>query len=222
MINNGLGHWQISMVDVLSMLMILTATLITEETNLRRAVYIYVVQTLLLASSFLVIGVTYNWLILWAISAVVTKATICPYFILRAISHTKSLETEKPLIPSSASFLSIAILIVLSLELSRRLSGAPTLLGVVPLAVSLTLTMIGLLTIVTRRNIIKHILGLLHFENGAHLNLAVLAFQVPETVEMGIITDAVVLVFILALLATKIYKQTSSQDVSVLTTLKYS
>ncbi len=222
MISNSLEPWQISAVDVFSMLMILTATLITEETDLRRAVYIYIVQTLLLASSFVVIGVTYNWLILWAISAIVTKATICPYFILKAISRTKYIESEKPLIPSSISYLSIAILIVLSLELSRRFSGVQTILGAVPLAVSLTLTMIGLLTIVTRRNIIKHILGLLHFENGAHLNLAVLAFQVPETVEMGIITDAVVLVFILAFLATKIYKQTGSHDVSVLTTLKYS
>lgn len=45
--------------------------------------------------------------------------------------------------------------------------------------------MIGLLCIVTQRNILKQVFGYCLMENGAHLTLALLAPRAPELVEIG-------------------------------------
>lgn len=59
------------------------------------------------------------------------------------------------------------------------------------LAVSLGHFMLGLLCIVTQRNILKQVFGYCLMENGSHLTLALLANRAPELVEIGIATDAI-------------------------------
>lgn len=88
------------------------------------------------------------------------------------------------------------------------------------LAVSLGHFLIGLLCIVTQRNILKNIFGYCLMENGAHLMLALLAFRAPELVEVGIATDAIFAVIVMTLMARKIYRTLHTLDVKQLTALK--
>ena len=88
------------------------------------------------------------------------------------------------------------------------------------LAVSLGHFMIGLLCIVSQRNIIKQIFGYCLMENGAHLTLALLAYRVPELVEIGITTDAIFAVVVMCYFARRIYKVLNTLDANKLNVLK--
>ncbi len=57
-------------------------------------------------------------------------------------------------------------------------------------------------------------------ENGSHLTLALLAYNAPELVEIGIATDAVFGVLIMVVLAVQIYRSLHTLDASTLTSLK--
>jgi hydrogenase-4 component E len=72
----------------------------------------------------------------------------------------------------------------------------------------------------TQRNLLKQVLGFCLMENGSHLTLALLAYNAPELVEIGIATDAVFGVVIMTALALQIYKSLHTLDAASLTTLK--
>ena len=72
------------------------------------------------------------------------------------------------------------------------------------LAVSLAHFFLGLACIVTQRNILKQVFGYCLMENGSHLTLALLAPNAPELVEVGIATDAIFAVIVMAVLASRI------------------
>ena len=88
------------------------------------------------------------------------------------------------------------------------------------LAVSVAHFFFGELCILTQRNVLKQILGFCLMENGSHLTLALLAYDAPGLVEIGIATDAVFGVVIMAILAVQIYKSLHTLDAAELTTLK--
>ncbi|MGB9801583.1 MAG: NADH-quinone oxidoreductase subunit K, partial [Arcobacter sp.] len=73
---------------------------------------------------------------------------------------------------------------------------------------------------VLRNSAIKQILAYCTFENGIHLSLALMAYNSPEIVELGILTDALFAVIILAIFAQRFYKYFGSLDVSKATELK--
>lgn len=71
------------------------------------------------------------------------------------------------------------------------------------LAVALGHFLLGLLCIVSQRNILQQIFGYCLMENGSHLVLALLAWRAPELVEIAIATDAIFAVIVMVLLARK-------------------
>jgi hydrogenase-4 component E len=86
--------------------------------------------------------------------------------------------------------------------------------------VSLAHFFLGLACIITQRNILKQIFGYCLMENGSHLTLALLAYQAPELVEIGVATDAIFAVIVMAVIATRIQKTVHSLDSHDLMTLK--
>ena len=57
-------------------------------------------------------------------------------------------------------------------------------------------------------------------ENGAHLTLALMAYNSPEIVDIGILTDAIFAVIIMSILTTRFYKYFGSLDTSNARNLK--
>ena len=97
----------------------------------------------------------------------------------------------------------------------------PMATGLKPaLAVALGHFLLGLLCIVSQRNILRQIFGYCLMENGSHLVLALLAWRAPELVEIGIATDAIFAVIVMVLLARKIWRTHGTLDVNNLTALK--
>jgi hydrogenase-4 component E len=64
------------------------------------------------------------------------------------------------------------------------------------------------------------VFGYCLMENGSHLTLALMANRAPELVEIGLVTDAIFAVIIMAVIGTMIRSQLQTLDVRQLTSLR--
>jgi hydrogenase-4 component E len=210
----------INLINSLSGLLILTSLLVIEAKTLRMSAIQYGIQSFVLVLIFLALAVTMEaeQLYLWAASAFVTKALLVPYVLARA---EKNMEGQPPAnvkpwpsIALAAISLIVSFIVIDKLQLKIASEFKPAL------AVSIAHFFFGQLCILTQKNMLKQVLGFCLMENGSHLTLALMAYNAPELVEVGIATDAVFGVIIMALLVVQINKSLHTLDVTQLKSLK--
>lgn len=210
-------------VNILGGLLIVTSLLVVLSKKPRKAAYIYAVQSLILVSCFVALGITTGstGLFTWAGTAFFTKVLFVPAVMLFTIKKIGPQEKETPsLISPMVSVILVAVEVLLCFVAVQGIN-LPTAVEVKPaLAVSLAHFFIGLTCIVTQRNILKQVFGYCLMENGSHLTLALLAPGAPHLVEVGVTTDAIFAVIIMAIVAYRVYKVTKSLDSNDLMELK--
>ncbi|MDI6913128.1 MAG: hydrogenase 4 membrane subunit [Desulfitobacteriaceae bacterium] len=209
-------------VNSLAVLLILTSLLVVESRRLKVSAYFYSLQSLVLISIFLSIAVINEaeQLYLWSITTLITKAFLVPFILLRVIKTTGVVEEEPPLVGTTWSVILAALMVGLAFILVQPFHILAVLKYKTVLAVSLAHFLLGLHCMITRRNALKQLLGFCLMENGSHLTLAIMAYNVPELAEIGILTDAVFAVLIMSLIAVKLYKAFGTMDASRLKMLK--
>jgi hydrogenase-4 component E len=211
-----------NLINGLSGLLIFTSLLVIETKKPRWSAILYSVQSLVLVLIFLALAVfmAANQLYLWAASAFLTKSVLVPLILYRALAQVKAQESPRnPIGPALSIFLAavaiaVSFIVVNQIELKAAEAFKPAL------AVSIAHFFFGQLCILTQRNIYKQILGFCLMENGSHLTLALLAYNAPDLVEIGIATDAVFAVIIMVLLANQIYRNLHTLDAAELNGLK--
>jgi len=210
----------INLINSLSGLLILTSLLVIEAKTLRRSAILYGIQSFVLVLIFLALAVTMKaeQLYLWAASAFVTKALLVPFVLARA---EKNMEGQPPAnakpwpsIALAAISLIVSFIVIDKLQLKIASEFKPAL------AVSIAHFFFGQLCILTQKNMLKQVLGFCLMENGSHLTLALMAYNAPELVEVGIATDAVFGVIIMVILLVQINKSLHTLDVTELKSLK--
>jgi len=212
----------VNLINSLSGLLILTSLLVIEAKTLRQSAIQYGIQSFVLVLIFLALASTMEGaesLYYWAASAFLTKAVLVPIIILARAE--KSMEgqpaaTVRPWasIALAGASLVVSFLVVNSLQLRIAVEFKPAL------AVSIAHFFFGQLCILTQKNMLKQVLGFCLMENGSHLTLALLAYNAPELVEVGIATDAVFGVIIMVILLVQINKSLHTLDVTELKSLK--
>jgi hydrogenase-4 component E len=211
-----------ALINSLSGLLILTSLLVIEAKNLRKAAILYSVQSFVLVLIFLALAVTMEaeQLYLWAASAFVTKVLLVPYILYRAQKGVAEADQVQMTVKPAVSLILAAVTLVISFVVVSQLDLEIATEFKPALAVSVAHFFFGELCIMTQRNMLKQVLGFCLMENGSHLTLALLAYNAPELVEVGIATDAVFGVVIMVVLALQIYKSLHTLDAASLTTLK--
>lgn len=194
-------------IDSMAVLLVVTSLLVVEARRLRVAAYMYAIQSLVLVSIFLALAVWMDAkpLYIWSFTALATKAVLVPYLLLRTIEGVGEEEVEGTLSTAVSVFIA-ALLVALSFAVTGALLEYAILRVKIALAVSVAHFLLGLLAILTQKNALKQILGYCLMENGSHLTLALTAYNAPETVEMGILTDAVFAVVIMTILVRRLHK----------------
>jgi hydrogenase-4 component E len=210
------------LINSLSGLLILTSLLVIESKKLRTSAIMYGVQSLVLVLIFLALAVMLNetQLFLWAASAFVTKVLLVPFILYRAQKRIAEpqpdlggMKTTTSIILAAAA-VAVSFLIINQLDLEIAAGFKPAL------AISVAHFFFGQICILTHRNLLKQVLGFCLMENGSHLTLALLAYDAPGLVEVGIATDAVFGVVIMVALAMQIYSKLHTLDAASLTSLK--
>lgn len=209
------------LINGLAGLLVLTSLGVIVAKTAKKSAALYSLQSLVLVLLFVALAheMQAHELYLWAAGALLTKVIAVP-LILR-FSLRKLDESQIPagmnaawLIPITAVIVCLCYFAVSPLDVPLAESLKPAL------SVSLGHFLLGLLCIVSQRNIVKQVFGYCLMENGAHLTLALLAYNAPELVEIGIATDAIFAVIIMVVLVNKIYRTFNSLDAKQLMSLK--
>ncbi|WP_312285322.1 hydrogenase 4 membrane subunit [Yokenella regensburgei] len=209
-------------VNNLAGLMMVTSLLVIGARHPRSSCWFYALQSLVLVLIFFTLSRTLGseQLLMWSFSAFLTKVVLVPLIMGFALRKISDPAADVSLISPAMLMVAAAVIVVLCWFVVRPVA-LPLLHELKPaLAVALGHFLLGLLCIVTQRNILKQVFGYCLMENGSHLVLALLANKAPELVEIGIATDAIFAVIVMVLLVRKIWRTLGTLDVNKLTALK--
>ncbi len=147
------------------------------------------------------------------------KAIILPHFLTRAILEAEVRREVEPLIGFATAMALGAAAVALSFAIARRipLPDADTAL-LVPIALSTVI--IGLVVLTTRSKAISQVVGYLVLENGIFVFGLSQAERVPFLVELGVLLDVFVGIFIMGIVVFHINRAFDSLDSTRLSELK--
>lgn len=212
------------LVNVLGACLIITSMMVVLARTGRAAAFLYSLQSLVLVGVLASLGAVTGSteLFTWSATAFATKVVLVPAILLFTLKKIGD-DAEADLPPKLNPMKSVALVAVEVFVCFVAVSGIdlPTAAAAKPtLAVSLAHFFIGLTCIVIQRSIFKQIFGYCLMENGSHVTLALLAPQAPELVEIGVATDAIFAVIILAVLVWRMARYAHTLDADDLCELK--
>ena len=153
---------------------------------------------------------------------IIVKAIVLPWFLRWAMREADVRREVEPAIGYLASLLVGAFAVGVSFAVANRL---PAAIGeehglLVPVAFATLL--IGLLVLITRSKAITQVVGYLMLENGVYLFGLTLTRRIAFLVEMGVLLDVFVAVFIMGIVVFHINREFDSISAANLVELKES
>jgi hydrogenase-4 component E len=202
--------------------MLVTAYLMVGQKALFTAIRLYSVQSFLLGGVAIVMGVTAHKAHLLASAGltIVLKGVLIPWFLMRVIDRIGIHREVKPFLNVPSSLLICLGFTVIGYRVSTRLAEGAAGVPHHVIGASLSMLLMGLFLMVTRRKAVTQILALLTVENSVFLVALGATTGMPLIVELGISFDVIVAVLVLGILVHRIVDRFESMDVSRLSKLK--
>jgi hydrogenase-4 component E len=158
--------------------------------------------------------------VLLASGNIALKGVAFPWLLLRLRARADFSREVEPFVGYIASVLFGILALCLSVWLALKMRPA---LGRAPfelLHASIFLILVGLFLIIARRKALMQVIGYLVLENGIFLFGVVAVVSTPLLVELGVLLDAFVAVFVMGIAIFHINREFGSMDVDRLTALK--
>ncbi len=209
------------LVNAILVLLVLTGFLLLSSSRLVACIRAVSIQGMLLG--ILAIAVQGGQLsvagVLLPLTSAVVKGFLLPWLLFRAMREAETTREVEPLISYNLSILSGAGALAVSLWLGQRLMlpTQPASSLLVPAAFFTSL--VGLLVIVSRRKALTQVLGYLALENGVYAFGAAVALELPALVELGILLDVFVGVFVMGIAIFHISREFDHIDTDKLASL---
>ena len=150
----------------------------------------------------------------------VLKVWGVPYFLNRSVREASVRTEVEPLIGFGVSLMLGAGLVGLSFALARQLPLPQRPASDLLIPVAFSLLMIGLLLIVSRSKAVTQVVGYLVMENGIFLFGLLLIDVFPYLIELGVLLDLFVAVFVMGIVIFHINRAFDHIDSHQLDTLK--
>jgi hydrogenase-4 component E len=147
------------------------------------------------------------------------KAVALPSVLMWAMREVVVRREVEPSLGPLGSVLAGVLALGLSLAIGGRLPALDPGLPPFLVATSFTTLMSGMLVLTTRRKAMAQVVGYLLLENGVYLFGMILAGRVPLLVEVGVLLDLMVGVFIMGLVLFHMNRELESLDSSRLSEL---
>ena len=209
--------------DLAGAVFLLSSFAMVATRQVRGDLNFFVVQSVSLAASALLIGALEGQQDLFIVAGVtvITKPIVIPILLRRMVPdevHTRREIVQALNVPTS-------LLVALGLAVACYFAGkalstamiGPELLGNLP--IGMAGLVIGALTIAVRREAVPQRLGLLAMENGAFFAGIVLAPGLPMIAELAAAFDVIIITVVVALLTRAIHERVGSTEVGSLKTL---
>jgi len=207
--------------EVVLLLVLMTNFAVLVTDRLSTCIRIMAIQGVLLAVLPLASGAPFGFHIgLLTFGTIAIKAIVLPRILLWAIREAAVRRELEPAIGPIASVLLGLAAVAIAFGVATRLphSAGHSAAGLVP--VSLASLMMGLVVLTTRRKALSLVIGYLMLENGIYVFGLTLAGDIPLLVELGVLLDVFVGVFIMGLVLFQINRELETQDSRRLTELR--
>lgn len=205
--------------NLLTVLLLFTAFLLTRVSKLRLAVQVLLVQSIAVAAACVWSGLESGALHTYiaAVMTVVIKVGLVPYALFRVVRRLRDERESHPILSPNQTSLAAALLLAVTYGLMDQ-----TLPGVNRdmLSGALALFLIGLLMMITRRQAVLQIIGLIMLENGLYLLGLSMTNGLPMIIEQGVFFDVLVAVIVLGILTRRLKLSFQTTDTTVLRKLK--
>jgi hydrogenase-4 component E len=205
-------------------LFLLTALGVVATRQVLASLQLFIVQSLLLTLSAVLLGIATASIHLFAVAAITiaTKTLLIPWLLRHTVSDEvyRTREIERVLnIPSS--LLVAAVLIVLAYAVANPLAGVVEVpFGRINLPLGIAAMFLGAFTIAVRREAVPQLLGLLAVENGVFFAGIAIVPNLPVIAELAAAVDVPVITLVVGLLTRQIYKRLGTTAVGQLSALR--
>jgi hydrogenase-4 component E len=162
-----------------------------------------------------------NWQsLVIAFGAILFKGWLIPRMLFQAMRDVDISKEVEPFIGFVPSLLLGALGTGLALLFSRSLPLAPQHADSLLIPASLSTVLTGLILLTTRRKAITQVVGYLVLENGVFIMGLTLVHAMPFMVEMGVLLDLLVGIFVMGIIINHIQREFASLDTAQLSQLK--
>ncbi len=210
------------LLDTLLMLLVLTNFRLLGTSRLSACIQTMAFQAVVLCALLVAMNASLLTvrLVAFAAATVAVKGTLLPWLLRRAARESGTHREIQPLIGFTTSILVGAVLLGMCFLLSQPLKEGLPVGGRPILAAALFTILTGLLLIVSRRNALAQVLGYLAMENGVYAFGAALVVQEPLLVEMGVLLDVLVAIFVMGIAIFHISREFEHVETDRLSELK--
>ena len=203
--------------DLLTILLLSAAILLTRVSNLRLGINIVIAQSIIVAIACVIVGVQTGQVHMYiaALLTVVIKVGLIPYALYRVLLY---LQEEREIVKPNFSTFTAILAIILTHSLIGKVLPSFAVASTLPAAISLAF--IGLLLIMTRNQALMQTIGLITMENGLYLMGLSITKGLPLIIELGIFFDVLVAVVILVILTYRLKLSLATTDTGLLKKLR--
>ncbi|HXX67395.1 MAG TPA: hypothetical protein VEK07_09450 [Polyangiaceae bacterium] len=158
--------------------------------------------------------------VLIAVGTTVIKAIVIPWMLSRAMREAAIVHEVEPFIGYILSLMLGAIGTGLALLFVGTLPLVPQHVGSLLIPTSLSTVLTGFILLTTRRKAITQVAGYLVLENGIFVMGLALIEALPFFVEVGVLLDLLVAIFVMGIIILQISREFASLDTTRLSALK--
>ena len=148
------------------------------------------------------------------------RGIVFPLLLSRTLESAGVRQEVEPYVGYTASLLFGVFAILASIWLGARLGLARPALPPLAGPVAIFTILVGLFLIVSRKKAVTQVLGYLVMENGIYVLGIWMVAEIPMLVELGVLLDAFVAVFVMGIATWRIRREFDHIDVDQLDSLK--
>ncbi len=206
---------------IISVLLILSCMLLLGSSRLHVAIRVVAAQGVLLGILPVIRSVDHLTAGIWilSVSTIVSKSVVLPWLMRICLRNAEIRREIEPFIGFGSSLIYGTGLLALAVWVTVRMHLAPGEAPAVLMTSSFFLVFVGLFILVTRRKAITQSLAYLVLENGVYGVGVSMSLDFPFIVELGILLDVFVGVFLMGNLLFHLDSEFEHMDVDKLTEL---
>jgi hydrogenase-4 component E len=209
------------LIEIIGALLLITMIIILETRNLHHAIYTMSVHSFLIALAGAVLGAaTHNndlWVI--AILTLAVKVIALPWLLLKVIHRMRIHRKIEVLIPVTVTLGIAAAIVMLTFYLSSSLGSVKQVITGNALPIGISLMLIGILVMMSRRKALMQMVGLFASENGIFFTAMAVSQGMPLIIEIGVTLDVILGALVMGLIMLRV-KANIGSDIADLNELK--
>ncbi len=194
------------LIDILGGLLLFTMLLILAAGQLFRAIYAVAAQAVFLGIAGAVLAAATGNADLWIIAGItiVAKAVLLPWLLIQVVNRVRIPREIESVIPASLTLVLAAGIVVLAFHLDASLGTVRQAVTGNALPVGVTLILIGVLVMASRRKALVQMVGLFASENGIFFTAMAVSQGMPLIIEIGVILDVVLGALVMGILVLRV------------------